>query len=633
MSEVKVRFIHGIGHDSMSKNLKNLSACLDAVSDSTYTVELVDSGKNLDWIKLINEDVQRGSVVINFYWLRQYHTLVPSIQGTNILWFWFEVNRISASWLMHLQVFDEIWVGTSWAYEILIQHGVSKSKLRKIPMGVDQNLYFPRTVLPHQPPTFNFLFVGKFEPRKGLDVIIKAFPLAFPLDQFPAVRLLIKSSYFPARDKELRSVCSVDPRIQIIGDSLGEEQLIGLMCYAKCLVAPSRSEGFGMPALEAAACGIPILAVNFAGQSEYLDQIESSVYEIEFDEVDSTDSDFVNIYGADYGDSNFGTWAEPRIESATDGFKTIYERYSEYRSAAINNASTIIQSYSWLSVATQTREALDEVWSGKRPKLTFFGDTIHAASISILVQNNQAYLNWLIPTLVKLERMTATRFYYLFGENGSKDDTREQIERFLLDRQGELLVIGNTRGMAKLDRNSRIKALRNRLLDRVRSLDTNVDYVLDSNIYFAPEVFFQLTSSEKEPPTRPGLICAYGEEILRLSSGELATESHYYDTLAFRDSNNRRYWPHCLFATCRRCGSIETASRIQPKDFVPVNAAFGGLSAVKHALLADNAVRWGETGWMDARTEHDAFCNGIKNQKQNIYINSNAKVFWSENTI
>ena len=74
-------------------------------------------------------------------------------------------------------------------------------------------------------------------------------------------------------------------------------------------------------------------------------------------------------------------------------------------------------------------------------------------------------------------------------------------------------------------------------------------------------------------------------------------------------------------------------SRIQPEGFVLVNGAFGGLSAVKHELLTDNGVSWGETGWMDARTEHDAFCNRVRTQQYQIYINSEAKVFWCLNSI
>jgi len=178
---------------------------------------------------------------------------------------------------------------------------------------------------------------------------------------------LIKSSYFPERDQELSALCSTDPRINIINQHLDEQQLLGLFAYAKCLVAPSRSEGFGMPGLEAAACGLPIVGVNYSGQTEYFRHLEGSLIAIDFDLIESTDTDFVRIYGNDFGETSFGTWAEPSVEDLILGLRRVFTNYDQLRLKAITNAKLIIEHYSWTETSKKTKAALNDLWVSKRP--------------------------------------------------------------------------------------------------------------------------------------------------------------------------------------------------------------------------------------------------------------------------
>lgn len=255
------------------------------------------------------------------------------------------------------------------------------------------------------------------------------------------------------------------------------------------------------------------------------------------------------------------------------------------------------------------------------------------ASISVLVQNNEPYLNWLLPTLDLLAQSTNTEFIFNFIENGSVDKTSQLINRYLTGRNGELSTYGNTKYLESLDRISRITMLRQLMLKKINGLNTQADYILDTNVYFTSDVFHKLANFKSDCNSSIGLVCAYGEEVSRLKSGEIVTEGHYYDTLAFRTVDNKRYWPHCVFTSCRRCIEHVKADRIEPEGLVRVSAAFGGLAVLDHRIVNDTTLDWGATGWLDARTEHDLFCDLITKANREIAINCDAKVYWSKDSI
>jgi glycosyltransferase involved in cell wall biosynthesis len=114
-----------------------------------------------------------------------------------------------------------------------------------------------------------FLVVGAHHPRKNVPYLIEQFAHAFPNPQSPEVRLVVTNAAGePGRALLARADhLGLGGRVSALGHVSGE-RLAALYSGAVAACVPSLYEGFGLPALEAMACGAPVLATDVGGVQE-----------------------------------------------------------------------------------------------------------------------------------------------------------------------------------------------------------------------------------------------------------------------------------------------------------------------------------------------------------------------------
>jgi glycosyltransferase involved in cell wall biosynthesis len=157
------------------------------------------------------------------------------------------------------------------AEEIAAEYGVERSRIIVASPGVDQAWF---TAKPLDPvargelglPEDYLLAVGTLEPRKNLPTLIEAYRrLRAEISDAPPLVLVGPAGWGPQLQ-----LGSLPPGSVRLTGYLDEPVLRQVVAGARCLAFPSMYEGFGLPPVEALACGIPVVASDLPVTREAL---------------------------------------------------------------------------------------------------------------------------------------------------------------------------------------------------------------------------------------------------------------------------------------------------------------------------------------------------------------------------
>ena len=111
------------------------------------------------------------------------------------------------------------------------------------------------------------LFVGTLEPRKNLPTLLEAIPAVWKEHRIPLIVVGGKGWLFERTFMTADRLRLTSDQVRFVG-AVPSAQLADYYGCATCLVMPSLYEGFGLPALEAMACGTPVVVSNVSSLPE-----------------------------------------------------------------------------------------------------------------------------------------------------------------------------------------------------------------------------------------------------------------------------------------------------------------------------------------------------------------------------
>lgn len=224
---------------------------------SYAALEVFETAKRLG-LKTILGQIDAGQFAENIYSqaTRQFGGGEPRSRPPKAYW---------DLWRKECDLADLIVVNSDWSKQALETVGLSRNKIKVIPVAFDTNEFFngerenetriPQRFSSAEP--LKIIFVGSVSIEKGIHHLIRA---AIDLRSQPVLFQVVG-----AINMNLGVLKCAPDNMQFVG-SVPRNSVINYLKQAHMLVFPSLSDGFGIVQLEAHALGIPVIASQYCGK-------------------------------------------------------------------------------------------------------------------------------------------------------------------------------------------------------------------------------------------------------------------------------------------------------------------------------------------------------------------------------
>lgn len=189
----------------------------------------------------------------------------------------FELDTFTEQEVAELSTVDHLIVCSEWAKTIVQQNGITVPT-NVAPLGVDLDIFVPTKADQDRSKTI-FFNCGKWEVRKGHDVLIKAWDRMDQNDNIELWMMCQNPFNSPAEEDYWRRLYD-RTNVKIIPRVKTQQDVYNIMAEVDCGVFPSRAEGWNLELLELMACGKHVITTDYSAHTEFCNKDNASLVTI-----------------------------------------------------------------------------------------------------------------------------------------------------------------------------------------------------------------------------------------------------------------------------------------------------------------------------------------------------------------
>jgi len=211
----------------------------------------------------------------------------------------FELTEFSDEEKLSMSHCDALFACSQWAKQTLHEQGFCP--VHVVPLGVDTDIFKPTA--PRNDDKTVFFNCGKWEVRKGHDVLIECFNAAFEPRDNVELWMMCDNPFIGQMNEQWQNLyknSNLGNKIKFIPRQSTHEDVYNIMRRVDCGVFPARAEGWNLELLEMMACGKQVIATNYSAHTEFCSPLNSHLINMNERE---------KAYDGVFFDGSKGEWA------------------------------------------------------------------------------------------------------------------------------------------------------------------------------------------------------------------------------------------------------------------------------------------------------------------------------------
>jgi glycosyltransferase involved in cell wall biosynthesis len=277
--------------------------------------------------------------------------------------FW-ETDKVPLDFAIPLQMMDEIWTGSQFNKQAMINAGVTKP-IYIIPEAID--IIAPQAqpyIIPFEK-SYKFYSIFEWTERKNPTALLEAYFLEFQNDE--NVTLTLKTyvdNFTPDKKAEIRMMVRKIknrlnlpkyPPVSIYGNLMDRHQIYRFHNTFDCFVSSHRGEGWGIPQMEAMLMGRPIISTNCGGIHEYLkDGVDALLIPYKLIPLQQNSRNR-QWYTPDQ------KWADCDVSVLRKHMRFVFENQDKAREIGNAGKQTVQQKFSFTAVGDMMKTRLEQI--------------------------------------------------------------------------------------------------------------------------------------------------------------------------------------------------------------------------------------------------------------------------------